>query len=213
MFRYERPQKGRQREFWQLGVELINTPGVLADFQILKLVYDILAGLGIKDFTFNLNYLGDSKTHERYKNELEKYVEKTNLNLCEDCQRRYITNPLRILDCLLCNIRFHFPSYKNAWSDRDNDYVNELGRVLDEFKLPYEYNYHLVRGLDYYTGLVFEISLKGEKALLGGGRYDKLYSEIGNIEIPALGFAVGIERLVNYLESSQPNSKFLKVDG
>src|SRR5438132_11120095 len=101
MFRYERPQKGRYREFWQLGVELVNAKEVIADYQILKLISDILGGLGIKNFTFNLNYLGDSETKEKYKNELKKFVEKNKPDLCEDCQKRYENNPLRILDCLL----------------------------------------------------------------------------------------------------------------
>src|SRR6185436_16597312 len=98
MFRYERPQKGRYREFWQLGVELVNAEGVIADYQILKLASDILSGLGIKNFTFNLNYLGDNNTKEKYKKDLKDFVEKTAPDLCADCQRRYKTNPLRILD-------------------------------------------------------------------------------------------------------------------
>ncbi|CAI2162887.1 17011_t:CDS:2 [Funneliformis geosporum] len=149
-----------------LGVELVNTRGVIADYQILKLIADILSGLGIKNFTFNLNYLGDYQTKEKYKNELKNLVEKNHPDLCEDCQRRYKNNPLRILDCLL------------------------------------------LRGLDYYTGLVFEVDLGTEKAILGGGRYDSLYQEIGNINLPAIGFAVGIERLVDYLEEK----KLLKID-
>src|SRR6185503_12666241 len=110
MFRYERPQKGRYREFWQLGVELVNAKGVIADYQILKLTADILSGLEIKDFTFNLNYLGDSETKERYKNELKKFVEKNNPDLCDNCQRRYKSNPLRVLDCLICKNKFSYPA-------------------------------------------------------------------------------------------------------
>src|SRR6266487_6211845 len=102
MFRYERPQAGRHREFWQLGVELINASGVVADYQILKLVADILESLGISEFTFNLNYLGGNDTKENYKKELVKFIIQTNPDLCLDCQRRYQTNPLRILDCSNC---------------------------------------------------------------------------------------------------------------
>jgi len=114
MFRYERPQKGRYREFWQLGVELINAKGVIADYQTLKVVFDVLSNLGIKNFTFKLNYLGNSETKEKYKKELEKFIEKNKPDLCADCQRRYQTNPLRILDCLICKNKTSYPSYKNA---------------------------------------------------------------------------------------------------
>jgi len=200
MFRYERPQKGRYREFWQLGVELINAKGVIADYQTLKVVFDVLSNLGIKNFTFKLNYLGNSETKEKYKKELEKFIEKNKPDLCADCQRRYQTNPLRILDCLICKNKTSYPSYKNAWNEQDKNYINELDQFLDKFNLPYQYDYFLVRGLDYYTGLIFEVDLGTEKALLGGGRYDKLYQELGGINAPAAGFAIGIERLVDYLE-------------
>ncbi|CAI2201369.1 888_t:CDS:2, partial [Funneliformis geosporum] len=111
MFRYERPQAGRYREFWQLGVELINAPGVIADYQILKLISDILESLGITDFTFNLNYLGGNETKENYKKELVKFIKQNNPDLCTDCQRRYQTNPLRILDCSTCQT-ITFPTYE-----------------------------------------------------------------------------------------------------
>ena len=114
MFRYERPQKGRHREFWQLGVELVNSEGVIADYQMLKLTSDILFSLGINYFRFRLNYLGDTKTKERYKKELKKFVEKNALELCEICQKRYEDNPLRILDCSFCKERHSFPPYKIA---------------------------------------------------------------------------------------------------
>jgi histidyl-tRNA synthetase len=147
--------------------------------------------------------LGDSETKEKYKNELGKFVEKNNPDLCEDCQRRYQTNPLRILDCLLCKNKSSYPSYKDTWNEKDINYINELNQILDKFNFPYQYDYHLVRGLDYYTGLVFEVDLGTEKALLGGGRYDNLYQNLGDINAPAVGFAIGIERLADYLESSQ----------
>ncbi|RHZ35497.1 histidine--tRNA ligase [endosymbiont GvMRE of Glomus versiforme] len=208
MFRYERPQKGRYREFWQLGVELVNAQGVIADYQILKLVSDILIGLGIKDFVFSLNYLGDKEIKEKYKKELERFIKKNNPDLCVNCYSRYKTNPLRILDCTSCKSENIYPSYKDVWSSKDSDHVNELNYFLDKFNLPYQYDYRLVRGLDYYTGLVFEVILNQEKALVGGGRYDKLYFEMVDKKIPALGFAFGIDRLVDYLE----NKQVLKID-
>lgn len=212
MFRYERPQKGRYREFWQLGVELINTRGVLADYQILRIIVDILRSLAITDFTFSLNYIGDENTKKNYKKTLETFLGKNISALCQDCQRRQQTNPLRILDCLLCKEKFSFPPYKNAWSSQDKNYVKEINELLDNFNIPYQYDYYLVRGLDYYTGLVFEVILTDKKALLGGGRYDKLYQQLGNIDLPAIGFAVGIERLVDYLTEQKLLQITNKID-
>ncbi|CAG8505073.1 2055_t:CDS:2, partial [Cetraspora pellucida] len=208
MFRYERPQQGRYREFWQLGAELINADGAIADYQILNLTANILRGLRIKDFSFKLNHLGNNETKERYKKKLKDFIKKTTPDLCVDCRRRNETNPLRILDCSFCKNKYQYPSYKDAWSEKDNDYISELNGILDKFNFSYQYDYHLVRGLDYYTGLVFEIDLGTEKAILGGGRYDNLYQEIGGVDVPALGFAIGIERLVDYLEEK----KILKTE-
>ncbi|CAG8437957.1 8413_t:CDS:2 [Ambispora leptoticha] len=169
----------------QEGVELINAKGVVADYQLLKLVVDIFYELGITEFTFSLNYLGDNETKENYKSELKSFIEAKDIDLCKNCQARYQNNPLRILDC-------------------------SIYQLLKKFNFPYTYDYSLVRGLDYYTGLVFEASLGENKALLGGGRYDKLYQEIGDIDVPALGFAIGIDRLINYLETSGLSSKLLE---
>lgn len=212
MFRYERPQKGRYREFWQLGVELINTEGELADYQILKLAYDILFNLKVKGLVFSLNYLGGIKTREKYKKILKEFIEVNNPNLCENCQKRRETNLLRILDCLSCKEKNNYPSYEKAWSNEDRDYVNNLNQILDKFNFPYQYNYCLVRGLDYYTGLIFEIDPGDKKVILGGGRYDKLHQKKASENVPATGFAIGIERLINYLEDSKTTCDFLKVD-
>jgi len=208
-FRYERPQKGRYREFWQLGVELVNAQGVFADYQLLRVVADIFHDLGIKEFFFSLNYLGNKETKENYKSKLKNFVETKTVDLCKNCQERYQKNPLRILDCSICKKKTSFPSYREAWDEKDREYVNKLNQLLSKSDLPYNYDYNLVRGLDYYTGLVFEVSLGENKALLGGGRYDKLYQEIGNFDAPALGFAIGIDRLINYLETSGLSSKLL----
>ncbi|CAI2175033.1 17937_t:CDS:2 [Funneliformis geosporum] len=193
----------------QEGVELINAKGVFADYQLLKLVTEIFSELGIKDFIFSLNYLGNEETKENYKNKLKKFIGDKSIDLCKNCQERYQNNPLRILDCSVCKKKDYFPSYKEAWEEKDREHVNKLDQLLKKFNLPYDYDYNLVRGLDYYTGLVFEVSLGENKALLGGGSYGKLYQEIGDIDTPALGFAIGIDRLVNYLEASGLSSKLL----
>ncbi|CAG8791017.1 18778_t:CDS:2, partial [Racocetra persica] len=165
-----------QNRLFAAGVELVNAAGVRADYQILKLVQDIFAALGINQFTCNLNYLGSKSTQEKYKLELRKFLAATTPDLCDDCRRRAEENPLRILD-------YH-------------DYWQELQQILTRFNFPYQVNHHLVRGLDYYTGLVFEIDLGEEKAVLGGGRYDQLFQQLGGIALPAAGFAIGIDRRI-----------------
>ncbi|KLL02269.1 MAG: histidyl-tRNA synthetase [Mycoplasmataceae bacterium RC_NB112A] len=210
MFRYERPQAGRHREFWQLGVELINILGTQADFQILKLASDILTGLGITGFIFNINYLGGKETKENYKKELTEFINKNNPQLCSDCQRRYQVNPLRILDCSICQ-KISFPAYEKVWNVQSRSYFQALTNLLNRFNFPYQHNSRLIRGLDYYTGIVFEVNLETKKAILGGGRYDNLYQEIAGCQVSALGFAFGIERLINYLENYQVNSPLLKI--
>jgi histidyl-tRNA synthetase len=186
-----------------LGVELVNSEGVIADYQVLKLISDILIGLGINDFIFNLNYLGNNKTKENYKVKLRNFFHGKESKLCDDCKRRYLTNPLRIIDCSICQKNFSYPSYESSWDENNLDYVNELTQILNKFNFPYQYNHRLVRGLDYYTGLVFEVDLGTEKAVLGGGRYDNLYQEIGEKNLPAIGFAIGVERLVDFLEEKK----------
>lgn len=210
MFRYERPQKGRHREFWQLGVELINAKGSFADYQILKLVSDILQELGIKKFNFCLNYLGNKDTKERYKSLLEEFIKNKTHNLCNDCQQRHLSNILRIVDCWKCKQKLSYPPYEKAWNNQDKDNVKEINDILNKVNFPYQYDFNLVRGLDYYTGIVFEVNIEEEKALLGGGRYDNLYQEIGDVNSPAIGFAIGIDRLVDYLETLPANLELLK---
>lgn len=212
VFRYERPQKGRYREFWQLGVELVAASGVWADYQILQLISAIFAALGIKQFTCNLNYLGSPATQEKYKRELKKFLAGKTFDLCEDCRRKSRDNPLRILDCELCRQKFSFPAYQIAWSEEDKNYWEQLNQILASSNFPYQYDYRLVRGLDYYTGLVFEVDLEQEKALLGGGRYDQLFQQLGEIDLPAAGFAIGIDRLVSYCEEKQLFKAQPKID-
>jgi histidyl-tRNA synthetase len=114
MFRYERPQKGRYREFWQLGVELVSASGITADYQVLKIIQEIFEILGIKEFTCKLNYLGSKSTQEKYKQELKNFFKKEKVYLCQDCCRKSKDNPLRILDCKTCQKKISFPSYKIA---------------------------------------------------------------------------------------------------
>lgn len=213
MFRYERPQKGRYREFLQLGVELLNASGIYADYQILSLTRDILVSLGISNFTFRINYLGSKKTQKSYELEIKKTIQNSKFELCLQCKYRYENNPLRILDCSDCGYSNIFPEYKIVWNNEDKSYVESLDNFLAKFNFPFCYDYSLVRGLDYYTGLIFEVSLINEKtAILGGGRYDELYSKIIQKEVPAIGFAIGVDRLVNYLCENKLLDSERKID-
>jgi len=201
MFRYERPQKGRHREFWQLGVEMLGVNNIWADYQIISLICEILYNLEIKDFTFCFNYLGNKDIQEKYKEELKKIINKD--KICNNCKYRLQHNFLRILDCLICKNSQIFPEYKDFWTKKDKDYISSLEKLLTKFKIPFYFDQTLVRGLDYYDGLVWEVKLKTDtKELLGGGRYNQLYKNIGNVNMPAIGFAIGIERLINNLPSS-----------
>ena len=208
MFRYERPQKGRYREFWQLGVELLGAKGLQADLQILQLVKDILFEVGVRNFTFHLNYIGSKEIQENYQEQLRVFLKEKYLFLCSDCQKRYYRNSLRILDCFNCKKKWDFPSYKLVWTSEITDYIELLNVFLDFLKIPFSYDYKLVRGLDYYTGLVFEVYLnEEEKAFLGGGRYDNLYERLGGKCLPSVGFALGVDRLTTFL-LSQKNLNF-----
>ncbi|KLL02673.1 MAG: histidyl-tRNA synthetase, partial [Mycoplasmataceae bacterium CE_OT135] len=122
-----------------------------------------------------------------------------NKELCADCQKRYQLNPLRILDCKVCHLD-NLPSYKEVLAENDLIYLEELNKILNSLEIKHYYNECLVRGLDYYTGIVFELSLTDdEQVILGGGRYDQLFQQLGTVDLPAAGFALGVDRLVNYL--------------
>jgi histidyl-tRNA synthetase len=205
MFRYERPQHGRYREFWQLGVELINTDGIRSDFEILHLAKMLLERLEIKNFYFSINYLGNEETRNNYKNIIRNYLEEKMNILCEDCKIRYHNNPLRILDCEKCNLIKGIPNYKETLNSKDIDYLESITSLLDKMKFDYIFDQKIVRGLDYYTGLVFEVKLKNEKkTIIGGGRYNDLFYKFtdGSKNFPAIGFAIGIDRLINFLKET-----------
>lgn len=205
MFRYERPQRGRYREFWQLGVELINAQGVRADFELLQLAKLLLEKVGVTDFSFSINYLGDEQTRERYKVLLQQSLQGKLDLLCEDCTRRYEKNPLRIMDCEECNQLEELPSYHTVLQATDVAYLANITSLLDNMQFTYVLDQKIVRGLDYYTGIVFEVKLTNRKrTLLGGGRYDTLFSKFTNgaRRLPAVGFALGVDRLVDFLEET-----------
>ncbi len=208
MFRYERPQKGRFRQFYQIGVEAfgISQPSIDAEVIImLKRFFDII---GLNGVNFEINSIGCDKCRPDYKNSLLKFFEGRLEDFCPDCQRRYIKNPLRILDCKVekcIELRSGAPLVTEYLCSECKWHFDELISYLKRLKVPYSLNPNLVRGLDYYTRTTFEVTsehLGAQKAVAAGGRYDRLVEDFGGPSTPATGFAIGLERLVALLKET-----------
>lgn len=208
MYRYERPQSGRDRELTQFGMEVLGSDDPLSDAEVISLAVNIYKMLGLKEIKVNINSLGDKESRDMYRKALIDYFKPHISELCEDCQNRLEKNPLRILDC---KVDQDNELLKNA--PKTIDYLNDESRrrfeavkdYLDIMQIKYEVNPSIVRGLDYYNHTVFEIEAKVEgfganNVLGGGGRYNHLCSEIGGPDTPCIGFAAGIGRLVMALE-------------
>ncbi len=210
MFRRERPAKGRYRQFYQAGAELIGTQAPSADAEIIDMAVQFIESLGIGGVSVQLNTLGDEATRPLFRAALVDYFSKLDSELCSDCHRRLQTNPLRILDCKnkKCGeIASQAPSVHDFLSEEASAHFNELRRLLDRNKIPYRVVPMMVRGLDYYTRTIFEVqvrsdSLGAQSAIVGGGRYDNLIHDLGGRDTPAIGFSFGIERLLMILEDS-----------
>ena len=202
VFRYERPQAGRLREHHQFGVELFGTPSPAADAEVISIASEIFETLGCSDLTIKLNSIGCPKCRGRYQQALKEYLGERYDELCETCKTRFETNPLRILDCKVdtCKeIVKDAPHTMDYICDDCRAHMNELTRLLDLAGIRYEIDPMLVRGLDYYTKTVFEIvsGMPGAQGTLcGGGRYDGLIKELGGPDMPAVGFGLGMERLL-----------------
>lgn len=205
MFRYERPQAGRQRQFHQIGVEMFGVADASADAECISLATEFLKALGLNDLVVEINSLGCSKCRTEYKERLKSAIAPFLDGLCEDCRNRYEKNPLRILDCKNeeCNRLFEENNLKEKISgiklcDECSSHYTKLKKYLDVLGIKYVENTFLVRGLDYYTKTVFEIksnSLGSQNAVCGGGRYDGLVETLGGVHTPAVGWAMGMERL------------------
>ncbi len=199
-FRYERPQAGRLREPHQVGVEALGSPSPLLDAEVVALGMDYCAELGMSGHVLSLNSIGCPACRPRYREELQRFIEPILAELCPDCQRRYATNPLRVLDCKeeRCKqLTAEAPTTLDFLCDECRDHFDEVLRLLDAAQVPYEIDRRLVRGLDYYTRTAFEIkhpSLGAQDAVLGGGRYDGLVEACGGKPTPGIGFGSGIER-------------------
>jgi histidyl-tRNA synthetase len=200
-FRYERPQAGRYRQFWQFGFETIGKNSAIVDVQIILVAYNILKELGIKDIIVQVNSMGEEKCRSEFKKVLKKYLKKESSLLCADCKRRKEKNPLRVLDCKKClKVKEGAPQIVDYLCKSCKEEFKQVLEFLEEAEIPYDLNPFLIRGLDYYTGTVYEFftSSKKEGALAvgGGGRYDSLSVLLGDEERPATGVAIGVERTV-----------------
>lgn len=219
MFRYERPQAGRQRQFHQVGVEMFGIKEPTADAEAILLAVNYLKSLGLNDLEVEINSLGCPKCREEYKQKIKEVLKPEFENLCEDCQNRYEKNPLRLLDCKVesCKEIFAKPEIQKVIQsdficEECADHYKTLKFYLDKLEVPYVENKLLVRGLDYYNRTVFEIksnNLGSQNAVCGGGRYDSLVRNLGGEDTPAVGWAMGMERLNSLLPDIEPE----KLDG
>jgi histidyl-tRNA synthetase len=208
MFRYERPQKGRRRQFHQINVEIIGDPGPRSDSELIFMIMYLFSSLGLNDLILNVNSLGCLKCREPFRTELKGYLKRYYAHLCPDCQIRMETNPLRVFDCKVetCNqIIKDAPCMLNFLCNDCAHHFDSVQSYLKELKLDFVVNSHLMRGLDYYTRTTFEMQtneLGAQNAVAGGGRYDNLMKEFGGPDTPAIGFAIGVERVVELLEEN-----------
>jgi histidyl-tRNA synthetase len=207
-FRYERPQKGRYRQFHQIGAELIGDAGPLSDAELLLMLVRFLNRLGFDDLTVLLNTLGDSASRAAYREALREYFTPHREGLGADSRRRLDSNPLRILDTKVPSERELVegaPLLSDSLNEASRAHFAEVEGHLEAFGVDYRVDPALVRGLDYYTSTVFEIVAAGlgaQAAIVGGGRYDRLVSDLGGGEVPAIGFAIGQDRLIEVLPES-----------
>jgi histidyl-tRNA synthetase len=213
-FRRERPQKGRYRQFWQIGAEVIGPPfagseSPLRDAEVLEMLATLLDELGIAGWTLELNSVGSAADRARYNEVLRAALIEVAPKMCGDCQRRAVTNPLRVLDCKVPEdqpIIEALPKITDSLDQESKDHFAAVTAALDAAGVPYKLNPRLVRGLDYYTRTTFEFThggLGAQNALLGGGRYDGLSEAIGGPKAPGIGFAMGLDRLVLTLQASE----------
>jgi histidyl-tRNA synthetase len=205
MFRYERPQKGRFRQFYQIDAEVFGVENPVVDAEVIVMLIHFLRKVGLEKLELQINTLGDRACRPRYREELKKFLTQKSFQLCEDCQRRLQTNPLRIFDCKVetCQEAIaNAPKVSDFICLECQKHFNKVKEYLELTGLTYIINPRMVRGLDYYTRTAFEVvsyQLGSQNAVTGGGRYDNLFQEIGGPDVPGIGFAIGMERLVSLL--------------
>lgn len=208
MFRYERPQSGRLREHFQFGFESFGSLDPMSDAEVISIAYTIINSLGLKGVKVNINSLGDIESRNNYREALVNHFRPHLEELCEDCKNRFEKNPLRIIDCKVDSekeVIKNAPVMIDYLNDESKEYFESVKKYLDALEIPYEVNPKIVRGLDYYSHTVFEITAEikdfgSQNVLCGGGRYNNLVSSLGGPDYPSVGFGMGIERLMNALE-------------
>jgi histidyl-tRNA synthetase len=210
VFRYDRPQEGRYREHWQANFDIFGEADPILDAQVVQLAYRVVHQLGLKNIEFQVNSIGTPESRKDYEKVLVRYLESQKHKLCQNCRRRLETNPLRILDCKedkCVQITAHAPQALDYLDAESREHFKRFLEYLDELELPYSINTRLVRGLDYYTRTVFEIRSTDKEgrnySLGGGGRYDRLMDSLGGESTPAIGFALGIDRVVLEMKRTQ----------
>ena len=211
MFRYERAQRGRQRQFHQFGIESLGSASPLMDAEVIACAVAVIKEFGLSGIKVKINSIGDEESRKSYKDVLVNYFSKYEDDLCEDCKNRLHKNPLRILDCKVDHHKDYFvsaPKISTYLNEESKNHFNKVLEALKNMNIEYEIDENLVRGLDYYTHTVFEIEvdcaeLGAQNVICAGGRYNNLISDLGGPETPACGLAFGMERLLFALESEE----------
>lgn len=217
MYRYEAPQKGRFREFHQIGIEMFGVRNPLLDAEIIKMGCEFLERLGIKDLVVEINSLGNIESRKKYIEDLKQFMFERLDKLSEDSKKRYEKNPLRALDSKDKGDQEQFinaPKLYDYLDEESKDYFEKTKKILEQLGVNYVVNDKLVRGLDYYSDTVFEIKsdkLGSQATVLGGGRYDRLLEILGNAKVPAIGFAAGMERIAMLMDESLIENKEEKI--
>lgn len=212
MFRYERPQAGRYRQFYQIGAESIGSDSYWRDIEIIILCVELFSRLGLGGIKVYINSVGCAECRPSYRAVLQKFLQENSAQLCADCQRRMTRNPLRVLDCKveICRrVITQIPAMQDYLCPSCQENFQNIQQTLQKEKIVFIVDKFLVRGLDYYTRVVFEIkseSLGAQDAVAAGGRYDKLVKELGGPEMSAVGFALGVERVVEVLKKQKAGS-------
>jgi histidyl-tRNA synthetase len=219
MFRRERPQKGRYRQFFQIGAEAIGSPSPAVDAEVIEMVMALFDRLGLEGHALLLNSVGCSECRPRFVERLREELEKVSGRMCGDCQRRVQTNPLRVLDCKIeadQPIIETLPSILDQLCQECRAHFDAVRRYLDQRGIGFEMRPRLVRGLDYYTRTTFEVvhgALGAQNSVLGGGRYDGLAESLGSkVAAPGIGFSIGEDRLVMTLEQARPDLAAHRID-
>ena len=213
LFRRERPQKGRYRQFRQYGIEAIGSPHPEQDAEVITIAYELLVELGIKDITLKLNSIGSAECRNKYRQALKNFLQPHLNKLSETSRKRFDSNPMRILDTKIdfeIALLQEAPKITSFLTPDDANHFDEVKIYLEALDVPFTLDTALVRGLDYYTRTTFEIissKLGAQNALCGGGRYDKLADALGGKQTPAVGFAAGLERILIAIDEVDTNQK------